>query len=536
MGLAGFVSPVGCRSVGFSHSLSTKSRCVRRSPGGSFACRRDGVTRCAIEVPNDATLRVPTKEEQEASGVDQAPVRESDDALWLATVLASRPSPEECASALSEFRADAAQKAEKAEMPTRKVEEWRFTDLRKLFGTRCVSTQASDVDSEAIAQAVADVRTDETGTTLVVVDGRFMPSLSYLDEDYDALIAAGGYVGGIDGYDGDKDRVLNTLSTKELSAETGGLFAALSAAVSPDVCVVATPPKFAFAKPLAVVYVSVGGTESESARVVAPRLCALPGEGTKLELFERHIMANRDSAPWVTSLAATAVDVAKDADVQHYILSDMPDSTSVISHVHADVNANASYKLLSLSTGGQITRFTVGIDLNEKGGFAESLGGLVADRYNVADIHSRIAHNAPDCKSNQFQKTVASDHGRAIFSGKVIVEQGAVRTDSEQLCRSMLLSTKAQIDAMPVMEIACDDVACKHGATVQDLDENQLFYCMSRGLSRTSAQELMVSSFMLELFKECPFGAFAAQAALAANAVVPTIQEMPPNMERKIKA
>jgi Fe-S cluster assembly protein SufD len=203
---------------------------------------------------------------------------------------------------------------------------------------------------------------------------------------------------------------------------------------------------------------------------------------------------------------------------------DSPDSSHQISHIHADVGAQGTYRLLSVCLGGQLARVNVGIDLNDEGGHAECQGIMIADDYRIADLHSRISHNAPSCTSNQYQKNIACGHSRIIFSGKVVVNRVAQKTNSEQLCRSMLLSSKAQVDAMPVLEIQADDVKCSHGATVADLNADELFYCQSRGISERMAQELLVASFALDVLEECPFESFREKARSASAKLIPGIE------------
>jgi Fe-S cluster assembly protein SufD len=456
--------------------------------------------------------------------VTDAPALETltDDKGWLASVLDARLHDEVASPALHGYRDAAFALAETAEIPSRKMELWRFTDLRKLFATRFVKTPPVVVLTDT-----AQLAPSEAGSVLVFVDGMYRSNLSKLDDDAAALVEAGGYMGSIAGYQGDVGAALAVFNQKEVSAESG-LFAALSAALACDMCVLDIPPSFSFSKPLAFVFISSGGASGTTATVSAPKLAVLAGQGSNVTFLESHVCGDPELRPWFSSLTSTGVSVGTDAKVDHYYLNDCSQASHQLNHIHADISGNASYRLCSVSVGGQVGRLDVGIDLNGAGGHAESLGVMIADDYRIADLHSRISHNAPGCTSKQYQKNIACGHARVIFSGRIIVKQIAQQTDSQQLCRSMLLTTKAQIDAMPVLEIAADDVKCTHGATVSDLSSDELFYCQSRGLTERLAQEMLVASFAVDVLIDCPFDLLRKVAISSSRKVVPGIQKMPP--------
>jgi Fe-S cluster assembly protein SufD len=444
-----------------------------------------------------------------------------DDKGWLSSVMEARLDDSFVTPILHGRRAIALALAQTAEAPSRKMEAWRFTDLRKLFASR-FSRPGSVVDVPDLSRLAPS----EAGTVLVFVDGKYEPNFSRLDGDAAALVSAGGFVGDIAAYQGDTNTILGVFDQKEVSAESG-LFAAVNSALAYDVCVLDIPANHAFAKPLGVVFISSGGANEKCATISAPKFAVIAGEGSDVVLLETHVGADPDSRPWYSSLSSTGLSLSANAKVDHYYLNDSPDSCHQLSIVHADVGADAWYRLCSVSVGGKVGRLDLGIDLNAEGGHAESLGVMVADDYRIVDLHSRISHTSPGCTSKQYQKNIACGHGRVIFCGKIIVERDAQQTESEQLCRSMLLTNKAQIDAMPVLEIAADDVKCTHGATVSDISPDELFYCQSRGLTEAVAQEMLVSSFVGDVLASCPFDLVRQAALKASRKVVPGIQKLP---------
>lgn len=443
---------------------------------------------------------------------------------WLGSVLSSRgalPTSPALAAAVSRGVAVAERGTEKGKgldaLPNRRQESWRFTDLRTLYDVR-VGDVSEGLD---VGAAVERMTPAEAGGVLVFVDGVFESKLSNAGEIGDV----GGYAGGLDGFEGDVESLLAGFEKAEAGAEKSGVFAAVSAALAKDVCVITVPEGVTISKPLAVVCISSGGKSQETATASAPRIALHAAKGACVTVLETHSTVSEER-PWSCVMSATCVDVAEGAKVDHYVLNDAPDSAHLVSHIHSDVGKEATYKMRGLTVGSRVGRITLGIDLNDEGAHGEAFGVMIVDGRRVADLHSRIAHNAPSCTSNQFQKNIAGDAGRVIFSGKILVKQIAQETDSEQLCRSMLLSNKARIDAMPVLEIEADQVKCTHGATIADLNQEELFYLLSRGISRSKAQELLLSSFVLDVLADCPFAMLKDVCITAAEKLIPGIQQI----------
>lgn len=450
---------------------------------------------------------------------------------WLGSVLrAAGPPPalDTMAAAARRGASAAEAAAASARMPSRGQESWRFTDLRELYGVRCDTREADALDAAVVGKAVEAFVPKEAGAVLVFLDGTFSPGASTVDgvDSVAEVTKAGGYIGGLDGYSGDVDAMLAILEKREVSVEDGGPFAAVSSALARDVCVIDLPAGVSVSAPVAIVCLSSGGAGETSASASAPRLAVRAGDGTSVQLLETHAVVDADARPWACVVSGSAFDVGVGANVEHYLVNDMPSCAHHLAHVHADVAKDGAYRHRNLILGAQVCRVTLGIDLDDEGAHGEAFGVMIADGSRVTDLHSRISHNAPSCTSNQYQKNIASDNGRVVFSGKILVEQIAQETDSEQLCRSMLLSNRARVDAMPVLEISADQVKCTHGATVSDLSQEELFYCLSRGISEKKAQELLISGFALDVLKDCPFELLRTRTVAASRTLIPGMQKI----------
>lgn len=146
-------------------------------------------------------------------------------------------------------------------------------------------------------------------------------------------------------------------------------------------------------------------------------------------------------------------------------------------------------------TGGQISRHHLAVDLVEENTFSDVDGFYAVGQNQIIDNHTSIDHQKPHGTSGQFYKGILKENGRAIFNGKIFVRKDAQQVSSQQLNQNLLLSPQARIDTKPQLEIDADDVKCQHGATVGQLNPEELFYFQSRAISKEAAAQMMIEGF-----------------------------------------
>jgi Fe-S cluster assembly protein SufD len=122
------------------------------------------------------------------------------------------------------------------------------------------------------------------------------------------------------------------------------------------------------------------------------------------------------------------------------------------------------------------------------------------------DNHTTIDHATPNCASHELYKAILEGHSRGVFNGKIFVRKDAQKTDAKQTNKTLLLSDDAMIDTKPQLEIFADDVKCTHGATVGQLDEEQIFYLRSRGLALDDARDLLTNAFASDVINRINVG------------------------------
>jgi Fe-S cluster assembly protein SufD len=173
-----------------------------------------------------------------------------------------------------------------------------------------------------------------------------------------------------------------------------------------------------------------------------------------------------------------------------------------IATTNAELGRSGVYDLTTITLGAQLSRHGLNIKLAHEGAECWADGLYLVGTGQHADTHSLIDHSSPHCTSHQLYKGILDGKSRAVFNGKVFVHRDAQKTDAMQSNKNLLLSNEARVDTKPQLEIYADDVKCAHGATVGQLEEEELFYLISRGLHTDLARNLLTYGFAEELVEK----------------------------------
>ena len=282
-------------------------------------------------------------------------------------------------------------------------------------------------------------------------------------------------------------------------------FALLNAAFATDGLSVRAPAGSAGPVLLEVLFLASAAAEAGASY---PRLAVRLEPGAKLVLVERHLSAASE-ASFVNS--AVTVAVAAGASLQHYRLQHLGPGCIAFDTLSAIVERDAAYRLHAVSTGGQSARSTLGVRLAGERADLRLAAASLGDRQQVQDVYARIEHVAELARTEEIFRGIAAGRARVAFNGKIVVAQGARGTDSRQSLRGLLAGPGAEIDVRPQLEIYTDEVRCTHGATAGKLDDDMLFYLLSRGLSRDSAQRLLKWAFLEDVIAKIEVPALRRQ-------------------------
>ncbi len=192
------------------------------------------------------------------------------------------------------------------------------------------------------------------------------------------------------------------------------------------------------------------------------------------------------------------IHVAPGAHLTHIRVQQEAATAFHVSTVYADVGTGGTYDSFTLNLGGRLSRTEVHVGLNGAKAIAHLNGANILAGSQHADFTSVVGHIAPNCTSRQTVKNVLAGRSRGVFQGRIEVARDAQKTDGYQMNQALLLSPDAEIDSKPELEIFADDVKCSHGATVGELDAEQMFYLRSRGVPEAEARSILVRAFLAE--------------------------------------
>ncbi|MGH9802822.1 MAG: Fe-S cluster assembly protein SufD, partial [Blastocatellia bacterium] len=223
-----------------------------------------------------------------------------------------------------------------------------------------------------------------------------------------------------------------------------------------------------------------------------PRILIVAEEASIATVIESY--ASPNESVYFTN-AVTEVFTAEGAVLDHYRLQEESERAFHIATTEVHQQRKSNYTSFAISLGAEIARHNLNVALNDEH-IETTIDGLyiVTGRQHT-DSHTVIDHLKPRCNSHQLYKGILDGRGRAVFNGKVFVREGALLTDARQLNKNLLLSPEAHVDTKPELEIFADDVKCSHGATVGQLEGDELFYLVSRGLPQERAQALLTFGF-----------------------------------------
>lgn len=359
-------------------------------------------------------------------------------------------------------------------LPTNRDENWRYTNLRPLARAR--------VDALAPGDAAAHIELPPPlpgYERWVFVDGRHAAAHSSPTSGSCARLLSFSAAG--------------EALAKVLDSDIGGAgvdfsLARLNGAHGDEVLLI-TPADGSEAR-IELNYVS---TLPASAGTSYPRVQVHAGRGSHLRIVERHLGSGA-----ADSVVNAAFDLALRADAQldHCRLQNCADGAGCFDTLTAHLAERAAYRLRAVTLGGQSSRSTLFIKLAGRDARCELYAAAIANRAQTHDIFAEIDHAAPATTTREMFRGIATERGKLAFNGKMIVRESAHDADSDQSLKTLLTGNGAEAAARPQLEIYTDRVRARHGATTGKLDEQMLFYLLSRGLERADAQALLQWAFI----------------------------------------
>ena len=235
----------------------------------------------------------------------------------------------------------------------------------------------------------------------------------------------------------------------------------------------------------------------EEGMVTSPHLLVIVEAGAKATIVETYA----GPAGGFTN-AAVQIVVEDNANLTHYRVQKESPEAFHYGVTEVTLGRGSVYNATNINLGAALARHDIELKFTAEGGEAWVDGLYMIGGSQHTDTHSIIDHTVPHCTSHQNYKGVLNDKARAVFNGKVFVRENAHGTDAQQQNKNLLLSNDARVDTKPQLEIFNDDVKCAHGATVGQLEEEELFYLLTRGLPDTLARNLLTYGFAEEIINK----------------------------------
>ncbi|QQO11901.1 Fe-S cluster assembly protein SufD [Bradyrhizobium diazoefficiens] len=384
-------------------------------------------------------------------------------------------------------RREAFETYERLGLPHRRIEEWKYTDLRVLVGE--VLPLAAVPDAAALKRAADAVKAHAIAGAckLVLVDGVFAADLS----DVKALASEVSL------------KTLREVLANEVNPAAGDLLQAtatdavisLNAAMATDGVVVSVADGTRLSAPIQVIHIATAAAASAFTRSHL-RI----GKGVRATVVESFVAAGKASGYQVND--AVILWIGDGADVAHIrLMDDAADAVNITSQF-VTVGANVKLNFFNMTSGAAVSRLQGFVTLAGEGSDLSINGVNLLQKTEHGDTTLVVDHAVPNCVSRETFRAVIDERAHSVFQGRIIVRPDAQKTDGKMMTRALLLSDEAEADNKPELEIFADDVSCGHGATAGALDESLLFYLKARGLPEKQAQALLIQAFVGEAIEQ----------------------------------
>lgn len=377
-------------------------------------------------------------------------------------------------------------------IPTPREEDWKYSDLSPLLAHKFRLAAAGDPSLDA-ATLEPWLWPEASYSRAVFVNGYFAPQLSDLSGLPTALqvIPLAQAPG----------ELLQTLAKTDV-------FTALNTAHLGDGIQIGLQPGQEVPSPLHLLFITVA-PEGEAV-LAQPRCLVALQAHSSLTLIEDHVS-------WGAGIpfgnAVTEIALAEGSRLHHVILQRQGSQAFHINQTAVRQGRDSHYRLQAIQWGSQFSRHNLELVQVEPQAHTQLQGLTLVKGSQHSDTHSRLLHQAPHGSSRQLHKCIVDEAARAVFSGRILVSQAAQLTDAAQTNRNLLLSPKARVDTRPQLEIFADNVKCAHGATVSQLEAEEIFYLQSRGIPQAQARQLLTYAFAAEILEGIPLAQLPSQVA-----------------------
>ena len=363
--------------------------------------------------------------------------------------------------------------------PKRKDEKWRYTNLSTLekwtFRPPQGALPASEIDN---LECLRLLKQGDKFNLIVIENGQVRGDLCQISDSRLKWLRG------------------SQVSTKEIESFTSDdepFFSVMNGALLPDLSYISVPKGAQINSPLFIVHLSA---PDESMEASFHRLLVEVNEGASLSLSEIHLDSNEIEN---FSNSVALINIKECANLDYLKVQGKNSSSHFYSNVDVSLDKNSNFHCLGINLGGVWARQELRVRHRGEAASSQVKGLYVAQGRSRQETYTSIEHEKAHGSSHQLHKGILSDKSRAVFNGRIFIAPGSQKVDSSQYNKNLLLSPDAEVDTKPELEIYADDVKANHGATVGQINEDEMFYLLSRGISPQTSRYAIIRGFLSDL-------------------------------------
>ena len=373
--------------------------------------------------------------------------------------------------------------------PTRKTEDWKYTDLRPITSSEYRWANSTEFMHEDDLKSFCD---GSDGVSVVFINGLLSEKYSHLDQLPEGITIR--FLDDILTSTDDATSRLRDVIYKNNFDEAKKIkledpFYLLNQSVSKNGCVIEVKKNAVIQEMIHLVYVT---DENANGCMMNPTNVILAGASCEASVLESYV--SFDQSKFFMN-PISKVYLEENAKLEYVILQAESYESFHVKNTQIVQKKDSQLMNYTISIGSALLRNSLWIKLDDEGCYSSLDGLYMPTGKQHMDNHTFVEHAKPNCSSNQLYKGILTDAARAVFNGKILVRPGAQKTNAYQLNKNILLSRQSHVDTKPELEIYADDVRCTHGATIGQLNEDEIFYFESRGVSRENAVQMLCHAF-----------------------------------------
>lgn len=409
----------------------------------------------------------------------------------------------EAASSLHSIRKAAIARFAELGFPSRKHEEWRFTDITSL--TKINFNPVLGYQTDGVSKQDVEQHSFGTKNRLVFINGHFSKEFSTVGALPQGVIV--GNLGSV--FKTNADLVERHLT--HYAKFDDNVFIALNTAFVQDGAFIYVPDDNVVEEAVELLFIATG-TEPT---FISPRNLILVGKNSQVRIVESYVSISENNQYFTNVVTELFAD--ESSVIEHDKLQNESKSAFHIAAIHAYQKEKSNFTSNSIALGGAVVRNNVTAVLDAEWSECTLNGLSLGTGAQLIDNHTTIDHAKPNCASHELYKAILDGKSKGVFNGKIFVRKDAQKTDAKQTNKTLLLSDEATMDTKPQLEIFADDVKCTHGAAVGQLDAEQIFYLRSRGIDATNARDILTFAFAGDIVERVHVDALKAQLEALVN-------------------